>query len=95
MGQTNSKEETGTVGGESRSIYPIGGGHVGEGPIFNNPVAESSQMTSEKPMAAQEASPVIQPQPGSVPGEKSTKEHRPSKFSSGECRPAFMNRRYA
>ena len=51
MGQANSKQDAGAVSDENRLLYPIGGGHVGEGPVNVNPVAEGSQ---QQPPSAQE-----------------------------------------
>lgn len=43
MGQTNSKQDTGPASEVNHLLYPIGGGHVGEGPTFTNPIAVNSQ----------------------------------------------------
>lgn len=59
MGQANSKQEAGAVSDENRLLYPIGGGHVGEGPVYVNPIAEGSQQqiptSQEKPGTLQSA----------------------------------------
>lgn len=49
MGQNNSKQNNTSTAADdqNRQLYPIGGGHVGEGPIFNNPIAETSQQKLE------------------------------------------------
>ena len=63
MGQANSKQESGAVSDENRLLYPIGGGHVGEGPVYVNPIAEGSQ---QQLPAAQEKPGTLQADAGGV-----------------------------
>lgn len=86
MGQSNSKQGAGAVSDENRLLYPIGGGHVGEGPVYVNPIAEGSQQqlprTQEKPGQ-------LQPEPGSaVPASAESQSKEIS--SSGKQANAFL-----
>lgn len=82
MGQNNSKDTAPSSQGD-KSIYPIGGGHVGEGPFFNNPVAAKPQELAGEPRGAQlvTQSPQSQAGAGSLDVGNSS---QPSKYSTGE-----------
>ena len=82
MGQANSKQDTGAVSDENRLVYPIGGGHVGEGPVYVNPIAEGSQQ--QQLPSAQEKPGQLQSEAGSAAPASSAESHSKEFPASGK-----------
>lgn len=90
MGQNNSKAQLDTAQSDvNRLLYPIGGGHVGEGPVFTNPIAEaSSSKDGNIPQPAQ-----VQPGGGKeIPKSTATEaSHATGHSSQGGCCRTFAH----